>query len=70
VRVAEQGAELWAWLQEGGHFYVCGDASRMARDVDAALKAVVQRHGAMDEEAATAYVARMSQEKRYVRDVY
>jgi len=69
-RMAEHGAELWAWLQEGAHFYVCGDAGRMAKDVDGALKAVVQRHGAMDADGAAAYVARMAHEKRYLRDVY
>lgn len=69
-RMREHGAELWAWLEKGAHFYVCGDASRMAKDVDAALKAVVQTHGGLSLEAATAYVSRMASEKRYVRDVY
>ncbi|MFM0300162.1 bifunctional nitrate reductase/sulfite reductase flavoprotein subunit alpha [Paraburkholderia sediminicola] len=69
-RMREQGAQLWAWLEEGAHFYVCGDASRMARDVDTTLKEVVARHGGMSEEKAADYVARLAQEKRYVRDVY
>lgn len=69
-RMLEHGAQLWAWLEEGGHFFVCGDASRMARDVDAALKQVVQAHGAMSADDAAAYVGRMAQDKRYVRDVY
>ncbi|MFD1840369.1 molybdopterin-dependent oxidoreductase [Paracidovorax cattleyae] len=69
-RMLEQGAELWAWLQDGAHFCVCGDASRMAKDVDAALRQVVQVHGGLSAEAATDYVAQMSKEKRYVRDVY
>ncbi|MFT4101858.1 MAG: sulfite reductase subunit alpha, partial [Burkholderiaceae bacterium] len=69
-RMREQGAQLWAWLQDGAHFYVCGDAGRMARDVDAALRQVVQRHGGLSAEAAADYVARLSKEKRYVRDVY
>ncbi|HEY0294730.1 MAG TPA: bifunctional nitrate reductase/sulfite reductase flavoprotein subunit alpha, partial [Bordetella sp.] len=69
-RMRERGAELWAWLEAGAHFYVCGDASRMAKDVDAALKAVVARHGGMDEEQAGEYVARLSRERRYARDVY
>ncbi|MBB6563236.1 sulfite reductase (NADPH) flavoprotein alpha-component [Acidovorax soli] len=69
-RMRESGAELWAWLQEGAQFCVCGDASRMARDVDAALKAIVQQHGGLSADAANAYVSRMAQEKRYVRDVY
>ncbi|MFL9915727.1 sulfite reductase subunit alpha [Paraburkholderia fungorum] len=69
-RMREHGAQLWAWLEEGAHFYVCGDASRMARDVDATLKQVVARHGGMNEEKAADYVSRLAQEKRYVRDVY
>jgi len=69
-RMVEQGAELWRWLDQGAHFYVCGDASRMAKDVDAALKQVVASHGGMSDGLATAYVAKMVAEKRYVRDVY
>ncbi|MFP3564628.1 molybdopterin-dependent oxidoreductase [Paraburkholderia sp. SIMBA_030] len=69
-RMREQGAQLWSWLEDGAHFYVCGDASRMARDVDATLKEVVARHGGMSEEKALEYVSRLAQEKRYVRDVY
>ena len=63
-------AQLWAWLQEGAHFYVCGDAGRMAKDVDAMLRQVVAEHGGLDADAAAAYVARMTADKRYVRDVY
>ncbi|POR09701.1 hypothetical protein BV908_14145 [Diaphorobacter sp. LR2014-1] len=69
-RLREQGALLWAWLQEGAHFYVCGDAGRMARDVDAALRQIVQEHGAMTADAATDYLACMSRDRRYARDVY
>jgi sulfite reductase (NADPH) flavoprotein alpha-component len=69
-RMREQGAQLWAWLQEGAHLYVCGDASRMAKDVDAALKDVVSGHGAMSSEAAHDYVSALARDKRYVRDVY
>ncbi|MDN7994025.1 flavodoxin domain-containing protein, partial [Burkholderia orbicola] len=69
-RMREQGAELFAWLEEGAHFYVCGDAARMAKDVDTALKAIVARHGGMSDEAANDYVARLSKARRYMRDVY
>ncbi|SIT39362.1 Sulfite reductase (NADPH) alpha subunit [Paraburkholderia ribeironis] len=69
-RMREQGAQLWAWLEEGAHFYVCGDANRMARDVDAALKDVVATHGGMSEEKAAEYVNRLARDKRYARDVY
>jgi sulfite reductase (NADPH) flavoprotein alpha-component len=66
----QQGAELWKWLQDGAAFYVCGDASRMAKDVDLALHAVVREHGKLSEEEAAAFVAGMKKEKRYQRDVY
>lgn len=69
-RMIERGAELWRWLDRGAHFYVCGDASRMAKDVDVVLRMIVAQHGGMSEAEAAAYVARMAQEKRYVRDVY
>jgi len=70
TRMLEHGRELFAWLEEGGHFYVCGDATRMAKDVDHALHAVVSAHGGMDDDAATDYVNSLKREKRYVRDVY
>jgi sulfite reductase (NADPH) flavoprotein alpha-component len=69
-RMREHGAQLWAWLESGAHFYVCGDASRMAKDVDAALKSVVARHGGMSDERALEYVSELSRTKRYARDVY
>jgi sulfite reductase (NADPH) flavoprotein alpha-component len=69
-RMLEHGEQLWSWLEAGAHFYVCGDASRMAKDVDAALKSVVIRQGGMSEERAQEYVSRLVKDKRYVRDVY
>ena len=69
-RMLEQGAQLWQWLEEGAYFYVCGDAERMAKDVDAALRQVVAEHGGMSTEAAAAYVAELGKAKRYRRDVY
>ncbi len=69
-RMLESGAELWQWLQQGAYVCVCGDASRMAKDVDAALKKIVQVHGKMSAGAATLYVSGMSKERRYLRDVY
>ncbi|WP_043262816.1 bifunctional nitrate reductase/sulfite reductase flavoprotein subunit alpha [Streptomyces sp. CT34] len=69
-RMREKGARLWQWLQDGAHFYVCGDAGRMAHDVDQALKDIAATHGGMDTDEATAYVKRLSADKRYVRDVY
>ncbi|OZF00641.1 reductase [Rhodococcus sp. 15-1154-1] len=69
-RMVEHGPTLWKWLQEGAHFYVCGDASRMAKDVDNALKGIVAQHGRLAPASADAYVKSLSAEKRYVRDVY
>jgi len=66
----QQGAELWAWLDQGAAFYVCGDASRMAKDVDQALLAVAEQHGKLSPEEAAAFISRLKKEKRYLRDVY
>ncbi len=65
-RMLEQAGELFAWLEDGAHFYVCGDAKRMAADVDAALREIVRRAGRDPDE----YVARLQAERRYQRDVY
>ena len=69
-RMREVGGEIWAWLQEGAYLYLCGDAERMAPDVDAALVAIAEEHGAMSKEAAAEYMAGLRAEKRYRRDVY
>jgi NADPH-dependent sulfite reductase flavoprotein alpha-component len=69
-RMREHAAELWSWLQGGAHLYVCGDAARMAKDVDQALREIVARQGAMTPEDATTYVRQLTAEHRYVRDVY
>jgi len=69
-RMGEYGAELFRWLEEGAHFYVCGDAGRMAKDVDAALREIVACHGRMSGDAADSYVKALAASKRYVRDVY
>ncbi|MEU5659823.1 bifunctional nitrate reductase/sulfite reductase flavoprotein subunit alpha [Streptomyces sp. NPDC047737] len=69
-RMREHGAQLWSWLQDGAHFYVCGDASRMAKDVDRALRDIAVAHGGLKEDAAAVYVKQLAADKRYVRDVY
>ncbi|GAB2895593.1 bifunctional nitrate reductase/sulfite reductase flavoprotein subunit alpha [Streptomyces mayteni] len=69
-RMREQGSRLWSWLRDGAHFYVCGDASRMARDVDGALREIAQTHGGLARDEAAAYVRRLAADRRYVRDVY
>jgi sulfite reductase (NADPH) flavoprotein alpha-component len=65
-----RGAEIWQWLQDGAHIYVCGDAHLMAKEVDRAIRDIVERHGALDAEAARAHVQNLTSEKRYQRDVY
>lgn len=69
-RLLENGREVWEWLEQGAHFFVCGDAERMAKDVDTALQSIIQSHGSMSAEAAAAYVDTLKKEKRYKRDVY
>ena len=69
-RMLERAREIWDWLEEGAHFYVCGDARRMAKDVEAALKQIVAEQGGMTPDAAAAYVTEMTRAKRYARDVY
>ena len=69
-RMREHGARLWEWLELGASFFVCGDASRMAKDVDAALREIVATHGGLSAAAADAYVKDLVTTRRYVRDVY
>jgi sulfite reductase (NADPH) flavoprotein alpha-component len=69
-RMLEQGAELFKWLEEGAFLYVCGDAKRMAKDVEAALLQIIQEHGRMDDAGAKLYLKQLRQQKRYLRDVY
>ena len=70
TRMMEQAAELWRWLEDGAHLYVCGDAKRMAKDVDAALHEIIQNAGGKTADEAKAYVAKLKSDKRYQRDVY
>ena len=69
-RMMEHAAELWQWISESGHFYVCGDARRMAKDVDTALHTIIEQQGKMSSDDAKAYVKKMADEGRYQRDVY
>ncbi|WP_136065163.1 assimilatory sulfite reductase (NADPH) flavoprotein subunit [Modicisalibacter radicis] len=69
-RLRERGAELYRWLEEGAHLYVCGDAERMAPDVHAALIEVVAEHGGRSPEQAGEYLKQLQRDKRYQRDVY
>jgi sulfite reductase (NADPH) flavoprotein alpha-component len=69
-KMLASAAELWSWLEAGAHFYVCGDASRMAKDVDAALHKIIETVGGKSADEAKAYVAKLKTDKRYQRDVY
>ena len=69
-KMLEKGAALWDWLQNGALFFVCGDASRMAKDVDQALRTIAQQEGAMSEDDSAIWVKTLQKEKRYLKDVY
>lgn len=69
-RMLENAAELWQWLQAGAHFYVCGDAARMAKDVDAALHQIAETTGGLSKDAAVEFMKKLKADKRYQRDVY
>ncbi len=69
-KMIESGVELWKWLEQGSYVAVCGDASRMAKDVDNALHKVIEVHGGKTPEQAAEYVSQLKKDKRYVRDVY
>jgi sulfite reductase alpha subunit-like flavoprotein len=68
--MTDYGADVWRWLQDGAHFYVCGDAARMAKDVEAALTVIIRTHGGLSDAAAHDYRRELVATKRYVRDVY
>jgi sulfite reductase (NADPH) flavoprotein alpha-component len=69
-RILEKSRELYTWLQEGAHIYVCGDEKHMAHDVHSALITVIQQEGGLSPEGAAAYLETLQQEQRYQRDVY
>ena len=69
-RLREKGSEVYAWLEGGGYFYVCGDAKRMAPDVDEALLDIIATHGGKSREDAKAYLDSLREQQRYLRDVY
>jgi sulfite reductase (NADPH) flavoprotein alpha-component len=69
-RMREEGAELFAWLEAGAHFYICGDAKRMAKDVERALVEIVAQQGRKSSDDAIAYVTALKKAGRYQTDVY
>jgi sulfite reductase (NADPH) flavoprotein alpha-component len=70
-KMLENAAEIWKWMDaDNGQFFVCGDARRMAKDVDAALRTIIQEQGGKSEEQTNEYVEKLKSDKRYKRDVY
>jgi len=69
-RMVENATDLWRWLQDGAHFYVCGDAKRMAKDVDTALRRVAMTEGRLNEAQARDWIVALARQGRYLRDVY
>jgi sulfite reductase (NADPH) flavoprotein alpha-component len=69
-RMAENAEDLWRWLRDGAHFYVCGDATRMAKDVDTALRRIAMSEGALTEAQARDWIVSLARQGRYQRDVY
>lgn len=69
-RMLENGKELYDWLEKGAHFYVCGDAKQMAKDVDSALKEIIQTQGGITLEKAEEYIKNLQVSNRYQADIY
>jgi sulfite reductase (NADPH) flavoprotein alpha-component len=69
-RMRDQAADLWRWLQDGAHFYVCGDAMRMARDVDAMLRKIATTEGRLTDDQAREWIVALARQGRYLRDIY
>ena len=69
-RLQEQSKEVFSWLQNGALFYVCGDASKMAKDVEATLLQIIEQEGVLSKEDAKAYFKKLKADKRYLTDVY
>jgi NADPH-dependent sulfite reductase flavoprotein alpha-component len=69
-RMREHGPQLWRWIDGGAHLYVCGDAARMARDVDRTLREIIAHHGGMGDAEAAGHLRALTAGRRYVRDVY
>lgn len=69
-RLRENGADVWRWLQDGAHLYLCGDATHMAPDVERTLLDLARDHGGLDAEAAREYLLELQRQRRYQKDVY
>lgn len=68
--MTQNARQLWGWIEDGAFIYVCGDAERMAKDVDRTLRAIVAREGGLSEDAALEYIERLTSDRRYQRDIY
>ena len=69
-RMRESGRDVWAWLQDGAHFYICGDAKRMAKDVERALADIACAHGGLTPDKGATFIADLKKAKRFQADVY
>ena len=69
-RMRDQADTLWRWLQDGAHVYVCGDATRMARDVDTALREIAIKQGGLKQDQVKDWIVALARQGRYLRDVY
>ena len=69
-KLKSQAEQLWQWLQQGAHIYLCGDASRMAKDVEATLISIIAEQGKLDNQAASDYLTTLKRDNRYQKDVY
>ena len=69
-KMLEKGSQIWSWLHDGAVFYVCGDASRMAKDVDQALRTIAKQESSMSEEEAGRWIQELKKDRRYLKDVY
>ena len=69
-KLKQKSADVWQWLQNGAHIYVCGDATRMARDVENTLLEIIRTEGNLSEDDAEDYLNTLREDKRYQRDVY
>lgn len=66
----QNASQLWRWLDDGAHLYVCGDGAHMAKDVNRTLQAIIAQEGGMNESAAESWVQSLKEGHRYQRDVY
>ena len=69
-KILQEAQDIWAWLQQGAYIYVCGDAAKMAKDVENALLEVIEKQGTLSKDDAEEFLNELREDKRYQRDVY